>query len=116
MMPSRVLNTLFSLIRHQWKIVAVGLLIGAAYFSSWNFRRELGLVQPMANLRYFYFGADPDTFSDCALYWFYYPAYRPYLAYQMIRYGQRYDIHWSDKRDEVLPTSAELGMTDADFR
>ena len=112
----RVLSTFWSFVRRHRIVVAVGLLICAAYFSSWGFRRELGLVQPMANLRYFHFGVDPDTFSDRALYWFYYPAYRPYLTYQLIRYGERYDVHWSDRRDPVLPTPAELEVTDADLQ
>ena len=111
----RALLTFWDFVRHHKKLVVVVLLIGAAYFSSWSFRRELGLIHPMANLRYFYFGADPEAFSDRALYWFYYPTYRPYLAYQMVRYGERYDVHWSDSRDPVIPTPAELGMKDSDF-
>jgi len=112
----KVLRPSFSFMRRHRKVVTVPLLVAAAYFSSWSFRRELGLIHPIANLRYFYFGADPETLSDRALYWFYFPAYRPYLAYQMARYGERYNVHWSDRRDPVLPTPAELGMKDSDFQ
>src|SRR5258706_496629 len=112
----RVLCTFWSFVRRHRTAVCAGVLVCVTYFSSWNFRRELGLVKPMANLRYFYFGGDPESVSDRALYWFYYPVYRPYLACQVIRYGERSDVHWSDRRDAAIPTPAELGMTDADFR
>src|SRR5689334_11866153 len=104
----RVLRTFWSLVRRDKKLVVVVFLIGAAYYASWSFRRELGLVHPMANLRYFHFGPAPETFLDRALYWFYYPVHRPYLSCQMIHDGERYDVHWSDRRDPVLPTPAEL--------
>ncbi len=105
-----------SYLRRQRTLVLIGLILGAAYFSSWSLRRELGLAHPAANLRYFYFGTAPGTLSDRALYWFYYPAYRPYLTYQEHCYGERYDVHWRDRRDPDLPTPAELGMTDAEFQ
>ena len=100
----RVLSTYWRCIRRHRTVLAIGVLICAAYFSTWSLRRELGLVHPMANLHYFYFGGAPDALSDRVLYWFYYPAYRSHLAYQMIRHGERYDVHWSDRRDPVLPT------------
>ena len=110
------LRAVWSFSRRRRIVLFAGLLLGVVYSSSWSFRRELGLVRPMANLRYFCFGAEPDSSSDRALYWLYYPAYRPYLAYQMVRHGERYDVHWSDRREPVLPTPVELGMKDADYQ
>src|SRR5436309_15893511 len=97
----RVLSTYWRCIRRHRTVLAIGVLICAAYFSTWSMRRELGLVHPMANLHYFYFGGAPDALSDRALYWFYYPAYRSHLSSQMIRHGELYDLLSSDSRDPV---------------
>ncbi|HYG34307.1 MAG TPA: hypothetical protein VEC99_05960 [Clostridia bacterium] len=48
----------------------------------------------MANLAYFHYGTEPGATSDRVLYWAYYP---------MHRHGGRYGMHWSDRRDPVLP-------------
>lgn len=80
-----------------------------SYVFSWVYRRELGIVKPMANLRYFYY---VQSIPDCCydhltprppidnlLYYFYFPLYKPYDVMQKIMTGERYDVHWSDRRD-----------------
>jgi hypothetical protein len=80
--------------------VAIGLAAFAIYLGAWLFRREVGIVQPMANLRYFYYGAAPCSLSDSVLYWGFSPAYKPWLAIQRVRTGgYPDDVHWSDGWD-----------------
>ena len=54
------------------------------------FRRQLGLIHPMANMAYYHYGDVPNSFIDRALYFVYYPLYRC---------GDRYGIHWRDRID-----------------
>jgi len=72
------------------------LAISGAYVTTWCLRRELGIVKPMANLRYFYYGSEPCTLSDSILFWAYSPLYKTSLALQTWR-GDRVDVHWSDR-------------------
>ena len=99
------LLTFWNLICSYRTAIVLVLIFSAAYFTSWNFRREIRLIHPMANLRYFYYGTDPDTISDKIFYWFYYPVYRPMLAMHNLRGGNLYEIHWSEGRDWILPTN-----------
>ena len=82
-----------------------------AYLSLWGVRREVGLVQPMANLRYFHFGTEPGSFSDRALYVLFLPVYGASLLAQSWR-GDRDDVHWSDRRDPVMPSQEEVERED----
>jgi hypothetical protein len=73
----------------------LGLLAGMfafAYFISWRLLRPAGLVHPMANLRYFYFGSEPGSRLDVSLYYCYLPAYRIFGE-------STYGIHHSERRD-----------------
>ena len=56
----------------------------------------MGLIHPMANMAYYYYGRDPNTISDRAIYLFYYPIYKCC--------GDTYGIHWSDRRDAYDPS------------
>ena len=81
-----------------WTMAIVSVL--AMYVLSWTFRKDLGFVHPMANLRYFYFGNSPDSTSDNALYLFYYPLYAAHLGFQGDpEIHGRSAVHWSDRRD-----------------
>ena len=101
---AKFVRTLWKFVRRRGIALIVLLLLAAIYSASWSYRRKIGLIQPMANFRYFYFGSGPNRFSDRVLYWVYYPAYRPYLAWQWMRYGERFDIHWSDRADPYDPS------------
>jgi len=82
--------------RHRASLVAVAFV--AVYVGTWLFRHELGFIHPAANARYFYYGADPCTFSDSLVYWAFSPAYKTSLAIQRSRTGGYADeIHWSDR-------------------
>ena len=65
--------------------VALVLAFLAAYLGSWTFRRELGIVRPAANLRYFYYHDDERV--DRALYILFWPCYR--LTPDWIHTGDR---------------------------
>jgi hypothetical protein len=82
-----IFSRLFRFIRRHPVVVVSALLLIASYSASYRFRRQLGLVHPMANLAYYYYGARPNTLSDRALYWFYFPTHL---------FGDRLGIHWSD--------------------
>jgi len=89
------------------KATAVGILtitVVAAYCISWWLLRPAGLVHPMANLRYYHFGAEPDSRTDVILYYFYLPAYRVFGK-------SAYGIHHSERRDAVTP-SLDVNFTD----
>jgi hypothetical protein len=104
-------NAVRTFVRRHPRVIVAAVLLITVYGASWSFRRELGLVHPMANLRYFYFGSEPGALSDRALYCFYLGAYGPHILIQTLR-GDRYDVQWSDRRDPVLPTTAEVGLSD----
>ena len=92
----------------------VVFLLGS-YISSWFFLPQLGLAGPMANMAYFYY-IEPHTKLDRVLYLVYFPIYS---AEVKIKGGSRYGIHWSDRKDPVLPTINDLikdGMTDDELR
>ena len=76
-------------------IVAMAL-IACTYFAGWHWRAQIGLANPTANLRYFYYGAGQCTYSDSFLYWLYRPMYSQHLA-QQGQLGGRNDVHWSDR-------------------
>ena len=81
-----------------WRRVALTALIvvGGLYLAIWSFRIRLGLITPTANLRYFYYGEEPCTLSDSALYWIFWPPYKVSLRIQTSQ-DDRYLIHWSDR-------------------
>jgi hypothetical protein len=79
--------------RSAMVIIAVLLLI--SYFTSYGLRRQLGLAHPMANMSYYYYGSDPNTLSDRALYWFYCPA---------SLFGDRLGVHWRNARPPYDPS------------
>jgi hypothetical protein len=85
----------------RWREVVLTALVAvvAVYAASWCLRHEVGLIRPMANLRYFHYGAEAGSFSDRALYWIYAPVYKPYLYWQELWYGERLEVHWTDRRD-----------------
>ena len=56
----------------------------------------------MANLRYFYYGSDPDTASDRALYVLFWPLYALSLQWQDL-HGERTEVHWRDRQEPSLP-------------
>ncbi len=84
------------------KIVAALAGVFVCYCASWMMRHRLGVIHPMANLRYFYYGAAPGSRSDHILYALYWPAYGLGVAAQDLQ-GDRREIHWSDRID--LPPS-----------
>jgi hypothetical protein len=84
-----------SLLQRRPAIVLVAVFLVALYSASYRFRRQFGLAHPMANMAYYYYGAYPNTVSDRALYWFYFPAHL---------FGDRLGIHWSDRRDKYDPS------------
>jgi hypothetical protein len=75
------------------------IAVVAVYAALWCFRHEVGLIRPMANMRYFCYGAEAGSFSDQALYWIYAPIYKPYLCGQMLWCGERFEVHWTDRQD-----------------
>lgn len=83
---------------HGWLV-----LIAVMYVAAWDSRHQLKLTQPMSNLRYFYYGSDPDTFSDRALYVLFWPLYALSLQWQDL-HGERIEVHWSNRRDPSLLT------------
>ena len=87
---------------HEAVLSALVVLI-AAYALLWYFRCEVGLIRPMANMRFFYYGTEPGSFSDRALYWIYAPVYKPHLYWQELWYGERLEVHWTDRRDYYGP-------------
>ena len=84
-------------------LAIVVVVLAGGYTSSWFFLQQLGLVRPMANTAYFYYGkshAKPDS----ALY----VTYFPLCWYEMRTKGHsRYGIHWSDRK-EMSFTDEEL--------
>jgi hypothetical protein len=90
-----IFQTSLKLLRRYRMIAALVLSVGALYFASWHYRRELGLIHPMANMVYYYYGGKPNGYSDRMFYWIYYPIYRC---------GDRYGIHWSDRRNSYDPS------------
>ncbi len=67
--------------RSRNAFIAAG--IGIAFYAlSWLYGEEVGLKSPMANLRYFYYGAAPASTRDKVLYVFHYPIYAIHLARQ----------------------------------
>jgi len=85
----------------RWRdgVLLALIVVVAVYAALWCFRYEVGLIRPMANLRYFYYGAGPGSFSDQALYWIYAPVYKPYRYWQKLWYGERFEVHWTDRQD-----------------
>ena len=77
-------------------VIVILLAIVPAYGAGWWFRWGLGIVGPMANLRYFYYGAGPCTLSDSLLFWTYSPLYETWLGLQTWQ-GDRFEVHWSDR-------------------
>lgn len=75
--------------------VLLSFTIGV-YGVVWSFRGWLGLISPTANLRYFYYGKAPCTFSDSTLYWLFWPAYKTSLGIQALR-GDESEVHWSNR-------------------
>ena len=75
------------------------LPLWALYWASWHWSGELGITHPMANLRYFYYGSNPGSFSDSVLYWAYYIPYRIHIAHEDFKDQGRDFVHWSDRRD-----------------
>jgi hypothetical protein len=75
--------------RHLGRLLFLVLMLGI-YLLTWTFRRELGFAHPMANMMYYHYGEEPNSFTDRAAYWIYYPLYV---------FGDRYGIHWSDRAD-----------------
>ena len=80
----------------RWRTIAALGLFALSYMAVWQFRRELQIVRPMANLRYFYYGTAPCTLSDRLLYWVFYPPHRASIAIQDLSPG-RDDVHWSER-------------------
>lgn len=75
--------------RHWSKLLCLVLTLGL-YLTSWSYRRELGIIHPMANMMYYHYGAKPNDFTDRVAYLIYYPVYFC---------GDRSGIHWSDRAD-----------------
>ena len=75
----------FSLKTGVFVVVALGL-----YGSLWALRARCGLLHPMANLRYYYYGDEPGSTLDKGLYVFFYPVYVQ---------GDAKGVHWSDRTD-----------------
>src|SRR5687767_10217908 len=70
------------------------VFVAGLYLAIWSFRIRLGLITPTANLRYFYYGEEPCTLSDSALYWMF---WLPYKISLRVQQEDRYLIHWSDR-------------------
>jgi hypothetical protein len=85
----RALSTL----RRRRVVLSAAVLAIAVYGAVWALRWELDIVQPTANLRYFYYGRAPCTLQDSALYWTFWPAYR------FSRAVQDSEVHWSQRQD-----------------
>jgi hypothetical protein len=100
--------------RNKITILSCIAFLFAIYIGSWFFLYRLGLVGPMANLTYFYYGEYQQR-SDKVLYVLYYPQY--WTGTHLFG-GSRYGIHWSDRKPIVFPTNEELkewGWTDEEL-
>jgi len=82
-------------------LAMTGLLI-SVYAGAWMLRREVGLVKPCANLRYFYYS--DDEFIDRVAYGVFWPAMQIEYHVQGLQHGRRVDIHWRNREPFVLPT------------
>lgn len=82
--------------RHR-TVFVVMLVVISVYLGVWFLRIPFGIIRPAANLRYFFYGAAPCTYSDSVLYWVFSPAYRASLAIEALRRGGRTMVHWSDR-------------------
>lgn len=81
-----------SLIKRVFSL-KTGVCVAAAlgvYASLWALRTRCGLMHPMANLRYYYYGEEPGSALDKSLYVFFYPVYA---------LGDAKGVHWSDRTD-----------------
>jgi hypothetical protein len=98
----------------KWKTISIIVIavcvILSLYVGTWCFRKQIGVVQPMANLRYFCYSPGPETWQDRTLYVVYFPLYRTSIAIQDWGDEGRTDVHWSDRRYPVLPGPRPTGF------
>jgi len=95
-------------------VITFGAIL-IAYSLAWGTRYKTGLVNPMANARYFYYGQEPEHWSDTTLYTTFYPIYKTRYFFQSLEDEGHWDVHWSDRKEVVLPTPEELGLTEEDL-
>jgi hypothetical protein len=79
-------------------------LILIIYGLAWGTRYKTGLAKPMANGRYFYYGKNPEHWSDKILYASFIPIYKTRYFFQALMDEGHWDVHWSDRKEIVLPT------------
>jgi hypothetical protein len=94
----------------KWRLIAP-LLVGLVmYGCAWWFSYRLSIRTTMANARYFYFGSSPGGPGDKIGYVAFWPIYKTRYIIQSIQDEGHDDVHWSDRKDPVLPTDAEVAQ------
>ena len=86
--------------RRRWIIL---LVIAAVYYLPWCFRRQIGLIAPRANMRYYYFSENESL--DMAFYVVYWPMIRLGEVIETARWGASWAIYY---RERSFPTAKEM--------
>jgi len=85
-----------------WRVAAGTGLLLSVYVGAWTLRRQVGLIRPCANLRYFYY-ADHAAVDEAgyAIFW---PLMKLDQVLQRRRYGCLVELHFRDREPFVLAT------------